>query len=86
MRVDQLEQVLRELGKLGIDFELYPRGHEREALKQAFDIRVRAVDTFHTKTTGDFRKLAGKLTTHLPNMIQLLVIVAKKSWIHILSR
>ena len=40
MRIDHLEQRLREARELGFELELHARGQEREAFEQPLDIRV----------------------------------------------
>ena len=40
VRIDGLEQSLSEAGKLGIQLEMDPRGEERKALEQTFDVGI----------------------------------------------
>jgi len=40
MRIDRVEQMLRELGKLVVQLELDPRREKRDALEQTLDIGV----------------------------------------------
>ena len=75
--------MLREAREFGADLELHPRRHEREALEQSLHVRVGNVDTFHPQTAGDFREFPRELRTHVADMVQLLVVVAEKSRIHV---
>ncbi len=43
MGIHQLEQRLRNLGKIVVDLQMNPRGEEREAFEQPLDMRIFAL-------------------------------------------
>src|SRR5690606_40001775 len=83
VRIDELEQMLREARELGLELQLHARSEERESLEEPLDIRVRdlrrAVDA---EAAGDLRILLGELRAHLAKVVQLALVVAQKARIH----
>jgi hypothetical protein len=79
VRVDDLEQPFGEARKFGVQLELHPGGQEREAFQQAFDIGVADLDAIHAQAGRDLRELLRELGTHLTQVLQFLVVVAKQS-------
>ena len=76
------EQVLREARKLGVDLELDARGQEGEALEQALDVGVGALEGLEAEAAGDLGELLGELLPRLADVLQLAVVVAEQARIH----
>jgi len=83
VRIDRLEQGLREPGKFSIQFEVDPRGQESHAFDQAFDIRVGDFDAGHAQPGGNLRELLGELCAHLVEVLQLEIVVLQESRVHL---
>ena len=82
VRINHLEQVLREPRKLRIQPQLHPGRQEREPFQQPLDVRVRALDAVERQAARDFRKLRRELAPHLAEVRQLALVVLKKTRIH----
>lgn len=85
-RVDELQQVLRELRVFRILLVVHARGEEGEALEQPLDVGVDAFAAGHRAVQrepgGDLRMLARELRRGVADVQQLLPVVAEKSGIH----
>src|SRR6184192_3262561 len=77
-----LEEPLREPRKLGIHFELHACGEETDSLQQPLDVGIRDVDSGHVETRRDLGKLRGEFARHLPEILELPVVVVEQSRIH----
>ena len=82
LRVDDLEQALREARELGVELELHPAGQEGRALEQSLDVGVVHLDAVDAQPRGDLRELLRELGTHLAQVLQFLVVVAQQSRVH----
>ena len=82
VRVDQLEQVLGEAGELRIDLQLHPRGQKGEPLQQSLHVGVGALERLQPQSPRDLGKLAGELPAHLPQVLELAVVVVKQPRVH----
>ncbi len=86
MRIDNLEQRLREARKLRVDLQLHPGRQERGAFKQPLDVRICDLEGVHAEPTRDLRKLLGELRAHLAEMSQLALVVLQEAGIHYVTR
>src|SRR5258705_386255 len=86
VRVDDLEQRLREARELGIELQLDARGEEAEALEQPLDVGVGDLEAVHAEPRGNLRKLLRELRAHLAEMLQLEVVVLQQPRIHQATR
>jgi hypothetical protein len=66
---------LRELGELGIQFQLHPRSQKGEAFEQTFDVRIATGEFVQGEPAGDFGKFLGKFPGGAPQVLELLVVV-----------
>ncbi len=82
MRIDHLEQVLREARELGVDLELHACGEKREPLEEPFDIGIGTLEAVEPQASRDLRKLLRELPAHLAHVLQLAVVVVQNPWIH----
>ena len=77
VRVDDLEQRLREARELGVELELHARGQKADALEQPLDVRIGDLEAAHAEPRGDLGKLLRELGAHLAQMLQLEVVVLR---------
>jgi hypothetical protein len=82
VRIDHLQQVLGEGGKLGVDLELDSGGQEGKAFQQTLHIGVCALEGLQPKARGDLGHLLGEFAPHLAHEAQLAVVVIEQAWIH----
>ena len=86
MRVDDLEQCLRETGKLGVDLQLHARGQKPDAFEQPLDVGIVHGQTVHAEPGRDLGELFGELGARLPQMLQLQVVILEETRIHHATR
>ena len=82
VRADHLEQVLGEPGELLVDLELHAGGEEGEALEEALDVGVGALERVEPQACRDFREVMGELATQLPQVAQLSAVVLEQASVH----
>ena len=82
LRIDDLQQALREARELGVDLELDAAGQKRKPLQQPFDIGVGDLEAFETEPRRDLGKLLRELGPHLAQVAQFLVVVAQQPRVH----
>ena len=82
VRVDDLEQRLREPRKLCLELQLDARRHEAEAFEQPLDVGIGDLQAAHAKPGGNLRKLLGELGAHLAQVLQLEVVMLQEPRIH----
>ena len=83
LRVDDLQQPLREARELGVELQLDAAGQEREAFEQAFDVGVGDLQALDAQPGSDLRELLRELGAHLAQMAQFLVVVAEQARVHV---
>ena len=85
MRIDGLEDRLRELRKLGVELELHAGGKVREPLEQPLDERIGARFLglgVEGQTARDLGKLPRELRRHVPQMVEFVVIESQEAAVH----
>jgi hypothetical protein len=70
------ENGLSKAGKLGVILVLNTSCEKREALQEALDIRVGALELIQRKTSGNFGILARKLPRQPAQVLKLPIVVA----------
>ena len=82
MRENCFEEVLGEIRKFRIEFQVDARCQKRKAFEEPLDVGVRAVDAFDAQPGRDLRELPGEIGAGLPQVLKFPVVVRKESWIH----
>ena len=82
VRIDHLEQPLREARELGVHLELDARREEAEALEQPLDIRVADLDAAHAQAARDLRIALRELGTELVHVGEFAVVVVEQPRVH----
>ena len=67
---------------LGVHAQVQARGEKREALQQALHVGVRDISGVQGEVRGDFGILPGKFSRHVPNELQLPLVVTQKASVH----
>ncbi len=83
VRIDEFQQMLREVRMTGIQLQLYARGEKREAFQQTLDIRVRALQPLYSEARGNTRIRLRELRARLANVLQFPVVVFEQPGIHV---
>ena len=71
VRIDHLQQRLREGRELRLQLELDARGEQREAFEQPLDIGIGDIEAAEVQTRGDLRELAGEFPAGLAHEREL---------------
>src|ERR1700732_648673 len=77
-----LEQIIGELGKFVLEFELHARRKQGRAFEEARDHRIDAVADESPQPFGDARILFGEFTRLLVKQLELTVIMIEKFLVH----
>ncbi len=82
MGVNQLEHVLGEIRVARVELQLHACREKGEALNQALDVGIRALQPLHPESRGNARIRLREFRTHLPYKLQLLVVKLEQPRIH----
>ena len=82
MRIDDVEQRLREAGELGVELELHARGEKGDALEEPLDVGIGDLEAVHAEPGRDLGKLLRELRAHFAEVLQLDVVVLEQPRIH----
>ncbi len=86
MRIDDLEQRLREAREFGVELELHARRQKSDAFEQPLDVGIVHLQPVHPEPGRNLRKLLGELGARLAQVLQLEVVVLKEARVHHATR
>ncbi len=82
VRVDDLEQPLREARELRVHLELYPCREERGTFEEALDVGIGDLDALHAEASRDLGKLLPEFRAELPEVAEFAVEVVEEPRVH----
>ncbi|MPM83396.1 hypothetical protein SDC9_130460 [bioreactor metagenome] len=85
VRVDQLQQTLRETRKLRVHLELNAPRQQGETFQQPLHIRVGHLQALHAQTAGDLGMFLRKLLAQFADVGQFAVVIVEQTRVHQLS-
>jgi hypothetical protein len=82
LRIDELEKMLCEARKFGVELPMDARREKREPLEQPLDVGIGAIESAQAESSGDLRILLRELRPHPAQELELAAVELQESVIH----
>ena len=78
MRIDDVEDRLRDLREVIVDLEMHSRGKERERFDHPLDVRILALRRLELEAASDLRIALRELRPHSADVCELALVVVEQ--------